>query len=297
MKRIISPVIRLCYLLRRVHFFCIIKVEDTVFGMMENFVTGEDREKVQQLLSPDEELLWCGKPILSFFNPGTFICVLGGGIFAAIPVYIFFTTKSMPTDGVIFLLFIFLMSLFFMLGIPLLILLDQRRSLYAITGSRAIVISSRDTRSYPLKPYMAQRVQLRGDGSGSIVFEQEVVRTHKNSQTIEHGFINIPDAELALDLLRRKLDGKVSEADKPAELLQQEHDAKCIKIAPAYPFLLAGLVALALIFIAGVIFFITESLYIGIVIDAIGATMILCLLLPMYRMAKRGRLLLKNRES
>lgn len=189
--------------------------------MMENFVTAEDREKVQQLLSSDEEILWCGKPVLpGFFNGCSLI---GGGWSVAILGFAVHAHGQGQLHGSLLIM----CALFFCVGVliatlgSLFVIKEKRKTIYVLTPQRALVVSAASLRSYPVEPYMVLAVRLRRKRC-DIVFEQE----RDDESVTERGFIDIRDGEHVLALLSELLPGKTLCSEMPPDVRKErlEHE-------------------------------------------------------------------------
>lgn len=188
--------------------------------MEENFITGEERGKLQALLAEDEELLWCGKPSVRFFSFGSIFMMLLGAAFFIAPVWMAYIicTHAQWQTSVIFCLFLSLFALnglYLMFGLPVREYRARCRWLYALTNRRAIIVQNGETHEFPLAPYMVERLRAPQGKLGSIVFRSETVSRGRSHRVVELGFLDTPEAPIVLELLSRLLDGKVSRADKP----------------------------------------------------------------------------------
>lgn len=261
--------------------------------MEENFITGEDRDKIQKLLTADEKLLWCGKPRVRYVTFENVISMLGGSLFLAVSLYMCMeladSDRPLPTEAVVFISIFLLFPLFLIIVLPIQNYRAQRRCLYALTDKQAIVLQAKENHFYPLAPYMALRVHIPENKCGSIVFEEKVVNSGKSRRTVEYGFLHTPDAATALDIMRRLLEGKVSEADKPAELLRQEYEQKCKKMAALYPPLLICMGVAVLIFTACLYFLLTTGEVIPTLFGMMFACVMATIAFPSFRMARQGR--------
>ena len=211
--------------------------------MHDAFITGSDRAELQARLAEGEQLLWCGKPAVSFLSQGPVTAFLAPFIFWAMCVAGLLqelaeepcNAANAAAIGGFVLLATVVMILF-----PIFIRRSANAWLYGLTDRRAILIWRKELYEYPLKPYMALRAHAPQGKCGSIVFE----RRKKGRGSVEIGFLYTPEAAEALRLLHRLLDGKVTEADKPEELRLQEKREKCMAYAKLFiPIVVAEAVA------------------------------------------------------
>lgn len=210
---------------------------------MNEFVTGEDKDKIQAHLTEDEKLLWCGKPVVSPLNAGVLLTAIFGITWTALAVFIL--TQIMASDTQDSPATMAIISLFILAGVFLIVFLPlytYRRAtnwLYGLTNRRAILIQHNKLYEYPLKPYMVLRARTPEGKNGSIVFELRR-EGGKSNQKVEYGFLNTPEAAVAMRLLRELLDGKATNDDKPAKLREQEKREKQMAQARYfYPYLVA----------------------------------------------------------
>lgn len=190
--------------------------------IMENFVTGADRERVQGILSHDEDLLWCGKPQLPILGGNTIIATLMGlfitGIHTFVLCEMWGNAPRLP-----WWVYLFPVG-FFMLMITLCVYMvysyrrDMHRKIYALTDRRAIILEhDGQTQEYRLEPYMVLRTDIPEQGVGHIVFEKKWQATRKGGRIQEYGFMFSPEAALALSLLEKQLGGQALFSANPSE--------------------------------------------------------------------------------
>lgn len=259
--------------------------------MNDTFVTGMERDRMQSMLAEGEKLLWCAKPQERLLTFGAAVMFLVGGVFAVVPLaLLFYGLPGMEVEAVVFLSVFALGGLFFMIGVPLLDYRSRCRWLYGLTDRRAILLHGKKIYEYPLAPYMALSVDVPEGKRGSIVFERREKGSGEGSHEVEYGFLRTPEAAEALRLMREMLDGKVSEEDKPAELLAQEYDEECKRLAAYLPWLYGALAVACVVpvaCVAGMIFYEKQFktfFVLGVVAIVCGWSAVRAL-----RKAKRGR--------
>lgn len=217
---------------------------------MAPFITGADREELQAQLAEGEQLLWCGKPAPSILSANCVAAFLVGLGVAALSAGALAEALSGGEGGQI-LLSCFLASVgtLGMLLLPVFLYRDAANWLYGLTDRRAILIQRhKKLYEYPLKPYMVLRARTPQGRCGSIVFELRREGSGKSRTQVEYGFLRTPEAAEALRLLHHLLGGKVTAADKPAELRQQELRERRMAYAKWFiPALVADAAAAALI--------------------------------------------------
>lgn len=53
--------------------------------MEENFVSGEERGRVQEMITEGEELLWCGKRRVRFLSGSSLFFIPFGMVYSSVP--------------------------------------------------------------------------------------------------------------------------------------------------------------------------------------------------------------------
>ena len=259
--------------------------------MNDTFVTGMERDRMQSMLAEGEKLLWCAKPQERLLTFGAAHMFLFGGVFTVVPlVLLFYGLPGMEVGAVVVLSGFALGGLFFMIGAPLLDYRSRCRWLYGLTDRRAILLHGKKKYEYPLAPYMALSVDVPEGKRGSIVFERREKGSGEGRHAVEYGFLRTPEAAEALRLLREMLDGKVSEEDKPAELLAQEYDEECKRLVAYLPWLYGALAVACVVSVAcvaGMIFY--EELFNSFCVLGVGAIVCGWNAVRALRKAKRGR--------
>lgn len=205
---------------------------------------------MQACLAEGEELLWCGKPVVSMLHPKVVVCSLVGIMsmgFALYGMSMVFESGEVPSSLVGFCVAFVLVWACMAVSFPLYAYRSMKNWLYGLTNRRAILIQRKKFYEYPLKPYMVLRSRTPEGKNGSIVFEVRV-GGGRSRYDVEYGFLNTPEAPAVMRMLGELLDGKVSEVDMPMELREQEKRKKYMTHARYFPFVLVleiGLVGFA----------------------------------------------------
>ena len=171
------------------------------------------RSLVEAELDRDERILWIGMPlpwnvarqalpILLFAIPWTGFALfwMAGASGFSIPDFKegfdFFPLFGVP----------FVLIGLGMLGAPYWAMRKAKKTVYVLTGARAIVFEGgRSTRIRSFEPDQLNdlRRTQRQDGSGNLIFERRVWRNSDgNHRSSDHGFLGIPDVKRVEDLVR-----------------------------------------------------------------------------------------------
>ena len=162
-------------------------------------------------LEPGERLLWSGAPrsarILQFRFP------IAALITAVIVFKMFDTVRIMAQSGTLdtepVLLFVAL-ALVLLVGAPLVAILRNRRTAYAITSERLLMINtvvSRFVTAFPLETITDIRLTERADGSGDIAIGRRFLKPGWQDPRLmptgtgRNGLLNIADAKRVHELL------------------------------------------------------------------------------------------------
>lgn len=91
---------------------------------------------------------------------------------------------------------------------PIWYYLVARSTVYAITDSRAIVLTTFP--GYTVVSHLPRDMgelekNMRGDGVGNLVFRREVKKDSDSTKTVKHGFFGIPDVTMAEQQIRRMI--------------------------------------------------------------------------------------------
>lgn len=215
----------------------------------ENFITGKDRERIQELLDKDEELLWCGKPDVGPVNAGSVITMIFSLMWTSVAIFMLTMTLNGDEGGdgktgvAVVLGFFVAIGLGMIIFMPAQIYREIKSRLYAITNRRAIVVMNGQKYEYPLQPYMVLQAHTPEGKRGNIVFEQRIGR---NDSVLHIGFLKTPDAPAAMSILHKLLDGKVTKLDKPEDLPRNARRLQHMKKARYLPFFLVLVIGIVL---------------------------------------------------
>ncbi len=179
-----------------------------------------EREWVERVLQPEEELLLVCKPQARLWRAE----YVGGALFAIVWVGIvgMFTVAAVPhvlsqvlekPAGLLLLLFLlpfWLVSAAFVMS-PWRNRTVEQRTLYLVTNRRAVVLAPsffrlRPTqKDYPLVPDMIREVKERADGSGDVVLDYEERSTKHGSYMEPVGFLRVPQVSRVAAILREQM--------------------------------------------------------------------------------------------
>lgn len=162
---------------------------------------------VESFLKPDERLLWIGRP-----DPGHSLLYNISG-------------RSAPLASIALVLSLFIVAAIIagaeaipitlggitLMGLSLIVqflvnLLDTRRTIYAVTTQRALIIKGAELQSFDDIEFVEQR---GGNAYGDVIFEREVVMSTvpvgygfmQQPYTVESGFFGVRDPQEAINAL------------------------------------------------------------------------------------------------
>lgn len=223
---------------------------------MTNFVTGADRDRIQDFLHSGETLLWCAKPEPPLMPQNTFITFLMGLVISSTSPLMALQLQrqdQLDTPTILFLSVFFVVGLLLTFYMPFATRSKFLRTLYIISDRRAIILPPKgDARIYPLAPYMVLSARTPEGKLGRIIFEREVHRGKNSSYTVDIGFLYCPEAAEALSILEKQLDNKALESSKTAEVRRQEREREDIQKAALYKSLVIAQTFLTLILIGSI---------------------------------------------
>ena len=170
----------------------------------------QEKEILQRELRENESILWYGKPIPKMFTGGGIVASIFGVIFICFSLFWVSTAWKMTSDeffppSLMDRIFPFFGFIFTIVGIllflsPVWIKLDAKKTIYAITDKRCIIIKS--GRVIKVKSYDKENINNYSkneyrDGSGDIIFAKETYTTTDSDsrdtrlRVREIGFFNI----------------------------------------------------------------------------------------------------------
>jgi len=180
-------------------------------------VPAEMQDRVERELEAGERILWMEQPVPRFFSPastGAFLFAIPWTAFALFWIcgasgfklpdfskglegFEFFPLFGVP----------FVLVGLAMLSAPLWTYRSARKTVYAITGRRALGIEG-GIRSTTIRTYPPDRLQdihrtERRDGIGDVIIASRTWKDSEGSrQTEKHGFMNVRDAKTVETMLR-----------------------------------------------------------------------------------------------
>lgn len=166
---------------------------------------------LQQHLQSGEQLLWYVRPRGSFSGAEwRNVLLVMSGFCAGGLLFLVLLLGGQEQDGLMTAVAVFvLVWLALGLLIPLLILLNRRRGVYAVTNRHAVVLKSRlplpgcGAELYPLASNMVVEVVERADGSGDIVLAYESTSPDALGKRPAKGFLRVPHLEPVLAALQQ----------------------------------------------------------------------------------------------
>lgn len=164
------------------------------------------QDRLERELEPGENVLWTARPVASLLvrkvllvSVFTFL----SSVFIVVVFLLFLTglRDQEPDLLILILLLVVVPDVIIAVGLPLSMSRKARRTLYAITDRRAMILTtgfSVKVRSFPPASLAGVRKTERGDGSGDIIFAPR-----SQWRMLATGFIGIRDVAQADLLLRR----------------------------------------------------------------------------------------------
>jgi len=145
----------------------------------------ELQEAIESEMGPEETIAWCARPRASRFAWRAMPLVLVGLPFTAVVLFWFvgITGAACEEAGKGETLFVVLFGMPFlliglgMLSAPLWMIRKARRTVYAVTNRRALILErGRNLRVHSFGPEALHRVEKRvkSDGSGDLIFERRL---------------------------------------------------------------------------------------------------------------------------
>ena len=175
------------------------------------FMTYQLQNLLRDELKPGERVLWCGQPDswrVARQRIGLFIfglVFLGIVLFGAARANNLDVSglKDMAPDSLLFFVLCFspfIVIFLLLLLSPLWTVRTAKKTLYAVTSSRALIFEPNTFIGFTLRSFApgtlndVERTQ-RANGSGDLVFKKDFVRTARKSRgyTFPVGFFGIPD--------------------------------------------------------------------------------------------------------
>lgn len=178
-----------------------------------------DREWVERVLQPGEELLVVCKPQARLWRseytsgaPFAVVWIGGVALFTwGMGRHVLEEVAENPKILllVLFMLPFWLMSLCFMMA-PWRNRTVARRTLYLLTNRRAVVLKPTfllmpNQVDYPMGPDMIRDIVVRADGSGDVVLGYETHCTRHGTHYEPMGFMRVPHVEQVAALLRKHM--------------------------------------------------------------------------------------------
>ena len=180
-----------------------------------------DRMEAEQIatraLDPGEHLLWSGSPDPGRSATQVLPAALFGIPFAGFAAFWMYTAYHMTARGAHlpggWALFPLFGTPFLLIGLgvilsPLWTYLGARRTVYAVTDQRALIISAvgaRGVESFSHDDIGDLSMVERPDGSGDLFFANRTIATRRGTTSLRVGFVGIPEVRTVEQLLRGHL--------------------------------------------------------------------------------------------
>ncbi len=197
---------------------------------LTDFINDATREEQQQLdvaLLRGEQLLWAVRPIPTAWTPQTIIhCASAPMVLAFMAVWTYGALGSpeslddiMATDGCQLLFAAFSLPFWlvalWMFCQPLLQKHKMRRTVYAVTNRRALVLARKlfswNTRSFTLVDNMIEERTVKSGKRGDLILGRDVHQGRHGQTSTKVGFLNVPDVSLAEEKLEEAVRALLAE--------------------------------------------------------------------------------------
>lgn len=179
-----------------------------------------DREWVESVLQPDEELLLVCKPQVRLwrgeYRPVAVFAVFWLAIVGTISTLVMGgVARQVHEEPLLWLYPLFLLP-FWCIGIGMLtspwrLRALDRRTVYLLTDKRAVVLRPSDFRfrptqkDYELTHDLIKEVQQKNEGGGSLVFEFEERHSKSGVHYVPKGFLHVPQVQRVAEVVRAQL--------------------------------------------------------------------------------------------
>lgn len=185
-----------------------------------------DREWVERVLPPDDELLLVCKPRPCLwrweYTPMIAVALLWLGVVGTVSFFVVRELLFRLTEKPELLLLLLFLTPFWVVGLGLVRRPwrereRDRRTIYLLTNRRVLLLRPSYFRfmpvefEYVLKPGMILDVKENRDGSGSIVLEYVERSTRNGVHYIPRGFLHVPQVRRVEELLRQSIATECSE--------------------------------------------------------------------------------------
>jgi hypothetical protein len=170
------------------------------------------RRMLQAELQPGESIRWLAQPIPKRLAMTSLPIVLFAVPWTAFAVFWVWgaansTCSSPSLEARLFPLFgvPFVLVGLGMFASPFWLMRAAKRTVYAVSDRRALVVSQRwslPVRSFEPEKLCDLRRDQHGDGSGNLVFGQDIVATRNGSRAVDYGFMAVPNVREAEEFVR-----------------------------------------------------------------------------------------------
>lgn len=170
----------------------------------------------QREMRPGERLIWADRPAPGRMVLSGLVLTAFGSVFAGFAAFwIAGAASATSGDSGVFAFFPLFGIPFLLVGLaimlaPLWIWMSAKKTIYAISSDRLVIIMGRRVRSFEPDEIDSLERREKADGSGDIIFRRDLVRSHSrhHGRTRERkiGFIGIPEVRRVEDEIRRLKD-------------------------------------------------------------------------------------------
>ncbi len=168
-------------------------------------------------LSPEEKILWVGKPVPRYFTPSTTVHFAGGIFWITCLTLALVFSKSFglstaKTWELVLLVVVFVPFFafgFLLISSPLLEYRRMRRTIYSITSKRAIAFQVGRKIilwSHPLSEITRARISVKKDGVGDVVIVCGIRVAGESSEDQKSGFYNVYNPRKVATLLEKRVE-------------------------------------------------------------------------------------------
>ena len=189
------------------------------------------RKHLEPYLRAGEALLWSGRPIMQWWDDRNALWIgLGALLLVLACSFALVDPNTLMISPEIFITMV-LLGLIGVVGLPFVRYRQKRHMVYGLTNERAIVLTRRGVKSYPLKPYMVvEHEPAQGGSPGKLMFAHKEFLCYPVDD-IKEGFLNLADTAPLLQLLREHVGPQLFARDMPAGDREAAEQELAVRIA------------------------------------------------------------------
>ena len=260
----------------------------------------EDQTRISNCLRAGEALLWSGSPVKGWWDDRNAPWMGLGALSLVLVCSLALVDPHVWVDIPHITITMVLLGLIGVVGVPFVRYWKKRHMVYGLTNERAIVLTRRGEKSYPLKPYMVvEHKPAQGGSPGKLMFAHKEFLCYPVDD-IKEGFLNLADTAPLLQLLREHVGPQLFAGDMPAgdrEAAEQELAVRIARHPLCACMRFAMDVALAILVVHSIYYTISRRADIGSCIEAsMVGVMFCCYLRPAWQRVRvflLGRRLVK----